>query len=348
MSHLAWLTISVGALVGTAMGGSVEAGRLETLWVDSSRQECTGAGPRECLRVRRSAAGEWELFYESIEGFDYEAGYTYEILVRVRERADPPADASSLTYELVEVRSKETVAEASPRALEAHPWQLSAFGDATAAVAEGNEATLEFDRQQSMAAGSAGCNRFAGTYESSAASLSFGLMRTTMMACPDDPRTLQEKAFLTALAAVEAFEISDGGLRLLDGGGTMLLTLVRRPDLPLIGPLWRATAINNGRQAVVSVLAETSPTATFTEEAVSGSGGCNQYHAVAELGEGTLAVSPAAASRKMCSEPEGVMKQEAWFLAALSTTATYEIDRQRLELRTVEGALAVAFEADDQ
>jgi heat shock protein HslJ len=45
----------------------------------------------------------------------------------------------------------------------------------------------------------------------------------------------------------------------------------------------------------------------------------------------------------MCSEPEGIMEQETEYLAALETAATYNIEGERLQLRTAEGSLAADF-----
>jgi heat shock protein HslJ len=47
----------------------------------------------------------------------------------------------------------------------------------------------------------------------------------------------------------------------------------------------------------------------------------------------------------MCSEPEGIMEQEAQYLAALETAATYQIQSDRMEMHTADGALAVNFAA---
>ena len=45
----------------------------------------------------------------------------------------------------------------------------------------------------------------------------------------------------------------------------------------------------------------------------------------------------------MCSTPDGVMKQEALFLQALQSAATYRLEAERLELRTASGALALSM-----
>ena len=321
-----------------------DANRQERLWVDSRRADCVGVGPRKCLRVKRSPEGDWQLFYESIAGFDYQEGYTYELLVHVRERPNPPADASSLVYELVEVRSKAAAGSSEDSAeLTGHAWQLASFPEGQGVVAEGNEATMEFDGETGQVAGSAGCNRYAGGYEASGDSLSFGLLHMTMMACPDDDRTRQETVFVAALESVASYRIENGELLLFDEAGETLMTLAPRPDVALVGTEWRATGINNGLQAVVSVDQNAVPTAVFADGRVSGSAGCNQFHASYTSGDGTLEIGPAAATRKMC--PSEVMDQESWFLSALETVATFSIDRDKLELRTAEGALAVSFRA---
>jgi heat shock protein HslJ len=51
-----------------------------------------------------------------------------------------------------------------------------------------------------------------------------------------------------------------------------------------------------------------------------------------------------ASTRKSCSTPAGVMTQEAAYLAALQSAATYTTDGSRLELHTKSGATAVDLE----
>ena len=75
----------------------------EVLYVGPDRVECEGVGPQLCLQIRRSPDAAWELFYDTIEGFDPTPGTSYEIEVRVIPVADPPADASSVRYELIRV-----------------------------------------------------------------------------------------------------------------------------------------------------------------------------------------------------------------------------------------------------
>ena len=65
--------------------------------------DCVGVAEMKCMVV------DGEYFYESIEGFDHEEGYTYRLKIE-RFEAFPgqelPQDASMYGYRLIEVLSK--------------------------------------------------------------------------------------------------------------------------------------------------------------------------------------------------------------------------------------------------
>ncbi|MDE6573864.1 MAG: DUF4377 domain-containing protein [Muribaculaceae bacterium] len=64
-----------------------------------------GEYPIPCMRVMdEDFPGEWRnLSMTAIEGFNYEAGHMYTLKVRRTILANPPADASSYTYRLLEI-----------------------------------------------------------------------------------------------------------------------------------------------------------------------------------------------------------------------------------------------------
>ena len=66
--------------------------------------DCVGVGPRKCLEVNG------QLFYEGIDGFKHEEGYTYRLRIERYDafpgEEEPPQDASRYGYRLVEVVSK--------------------------------------------------------------------------------------------------------------------------------------------------------------------------------------------------------------------------------------------------
>ena len=69
-------------------------------------ENCVGVGPQSCMLVKENPEEEWTYFYDQIEGFEYEEGYTYELLVNEIPVPNPAADASSLRYELKNIISK--------------------------------------------------------------------------------------------------------------------------------------------------------------------------------------------------------------------------------------------------
>jgi hypothetical protein len=79
---------------------------VRTFFVSHTKVDCVGVAPMKCLQIRESRDADWTLFYSQIEGFDYEEGYDYELRVSLEEVENPPADASSIRYELVELVSK--------------------------------------------------------------------------------------------------------------------------------------------------------------------------------------------------------------------------------------------------
>lgn len=74
--------------------------------VASQTVDCSGVGRQKCMLVKKADSSDWEYFYSQIEGFNYEEGFEYVIEVEEQEVENPPADASSIRYILVNEVSK--------------------------------------------------------------------------------------------------------------------------------------------------------------------------------------------------------------------------------------------------
>jgi hypothetical protein len=101
--------ISAAALFGSLLGCADTFGPKEeilTLDIAAARVACQGAFPQECYRIRQQPDTDWTLFYDSIEGFDYQTGFEYTIKVMRRPVRNPPADGSSFTYHLLSTLRK--------------------------------------------------------------------------------------------------------------------------------------------------------------------------------------------------------------------------------------------------
>jgi hypothetical protein len=79
---------------------------VETLFVRDTLADCQAEGVRQCLQVRSSEQEDWRNFFGSIEGFQHEPSYAYELRVAVSPVVNAPADAPALRYRLLEVVAK--------------------------------------------------------------------------------------------------------------------------------------------------------------------------------------------------------------------------------------------------
>ena len=109
------------------------------------------------------------------------------------------------------------------------------------------------------------------------------------------------------------------------------------PQNPLSGTSWQVTGYNNGRDAIVSPLSGTTLTARFTGNQVSGQSGCNDFSGGYSVSGSNIAIGALAAGMMTCSEPAEVMEQEAAYIAALQSAATFQFDGNRLTLRRAMG-----------
>lgn len=317
-------------------------GETVTLFVGPNLVPCMGVAPMMCMQVKESPDGDYLLFYSNIEGFEFEAGYEYELLVNKQTVPNPPADASSFRWTLIEVVSKTPVEPAA--ALEGVTWELIAQVDQNGFLTMTfAEATLTL--QDGEAGGRGGCNLFFAPYVLEGNQLTFGPAGSTMMAC--DERTMaQEQAFFANLERSATYEIVADQLHIFDEAGEIILAFRLQVPTPLTGTLWQATMVNNGREAVVGVIEGTELTATFEEDGtVFGSAGCNNFSGGYMVDGDQISIGPLATTMMFCGEPEGVMEQEMAFGAALESAAVFSIQGDQLELRTADGALAVSFVA---
>ena len=95
---------SPGIAVGEPSGGDSGPAELTTrLWIKPDLVDCIGEMTQKCMQIAETEDGEYLYFYDQIDGFTFVEGTSYVIDVRIEEVEDPPADASSLAYSLVQV-----------------------------------------------------------------------------------------------------------------------------------------------------------------------------------------------------------------------------------------------------
>jgi heat shock protein HslJ len=219
-------------------------------------------------------------------------------------------------------------------------WGLSVLMDK--GLVPGSSISAQFTAGGKVS-GSAGCNQYAGTYTTSGNTIKISSpLASTMMACSQELME-QESAYLKALGEVKTFTVTGDQLALNDASKKSAL-VYKAQSQDLAGTSWEVIGYNNGKQAVTSVLLNTTITASFGKDGnLTGNAGCNDYNGPYTVNGKQITIGPLASTRKACTDPAGVMEQEAQYLAALETAATWQIEGNGLELRTKDGALAVDY-----
>ena len=78
--------------------------------IDAQKAKCEGVTTSMCLLVKKQTDKDFNLFYDNIDGFDYQEGFVYTLWVREELKTPPiPADASMYTYKLEKVVSKKPI-----------------------------------------------------------------------------------------------------------------------------------------------------------------------------------------------------------------------------------------------
>jgi heat shock protein HslJ len=226
-------------------------------------------------------------------------------------------------------------------ALDDTSWSLSGLSNQS--LLPDRRVTIHFENGRVH--GIDGGNSYSASYTAVDARFKVGAgIVTTRMACAE-PLMQQAAAFMRVLSEASGYQRDTRRLALLDADGKELAVFDAQ-SRELGGTSWIVTGYNNGKQAVVSVAKGSELTAVFNSDGtLSGSAGCNTYTATYETSGKQIDIYPAAATFKMCAHPVGVVEQEAQYLKALETAASYRLDGSRLELRTADGALAATLTA---
>lgn len=188
----------------------------KTLFVADHYADCVGSAPQKCLMVKENEGEDWQMFYDQIEGFNYEEGYFYELKVKVTPVKNPPADSSSLYYTLIKVVSKTKVeviptqAEIGNNGLEGN-WEvieITGFENKTGV-------NPTFSINENKINGKNGCNNFGGDIKiGEEGKLSISDLYQTKMFCMDEAAL--EMHFMEALRNTAGYKIENGNLFMID------------------------------------------------------------------------------------------------------------------------------------
>ena len=113
----------------------------------------------------------------------------------------------------------------------------------------------------------------------------------------------------------------------------MLIGCAVAPPTTLPNTGWILRSFTNSEGTEVNVLEGTQISIRFESGGrFAGNAGCNNYSASYEIDNTSIAIGPAAATRRFCGDPANIMEQESGFLALLQAAATFDARPNSLEI----------------
>ena len=158
---------------------------------------------------------------------------------------------------------------AQSRDLAGTSWIVTGYNNgrqAVVSVVVGTEITANFGTD-GILSGNGSCNDYNAAYETTAANIQIGPVISTRKAC--EPAVMeQEMQYFAALNTAATYRIDGNQMEMRTKDGALAVTFVKaQASQPagtgLAGTSWDVTGYNNGKQAVVSVIAGTKMTAVF-------------------------------------------------------------------------------------
>jgi META domain/Domain of unknown function (DUF4377) len=187
---------------------------------------CADGTPGACLRVTDTSGDSWITHLDQIEGFTYEPGFTYELLVEEASKVAQIESATPPPLRLIRILSRQE-SGGPPRALRddlGRPrWVLSALtpsGHPAGEWAAGG-ITAQFDVWGRRLSGFAGCNNYSVGLSVAGDQIQVSQPISTRKACPGGTIMELEREYLERIAQATAFAVTADRLELslADGSG---------------------------------------------------------------------------------------------------------------------------------
>ena len=224
--------------------------------------------------------------------------------------------------------------------LEAEDWVLVP-AKSSLTTDDDSPVTIAFDDE--LVSGIGPCNNYRGDLDLDDDSVEISRLATTTRACRDAVMEAEDE-YLTALEAVDAVDVTDDRLELTNDDGVRLRYRAVDARGHLIGT-WPVVNVATS-DAIESVLTGTKPAVTFDEDGtLKLVTGCNDAHGDWTLEDDELTVDPLRQTKKLCSDPDGIMSQKASLARALESATRVQVAPRKLTLLNSGGQIVPAAAA---
>ena len=217
-------------------------------------------------------------------------------------------------------------------------WIVDTIGGK--AVSSKEPPTITFGETGTLR-GFGGCNRFSGGYTQNGAKVTFQPVMMTLMACPQGNVNVLESTLGSALNGDAAYMIDGDGVLTLTGANGVVITAKKAAPVQLLALSdWHVTKMGS-----VAIVSGKEPTIRFTRDGkIEGTTGCNRFFG-SYVQDGSKVTFSGTGATKMACPQDGVMQQEAAFLAILQGNALVAFERpgKALSHLTLTGANGISF-----
>ena len=216
---------------------------------------------------------------------------------------------------------------------------------------EGSSFTLVFHDAHRIS-GSAGCRDYVAVYEAEGEKLNIVFMAMLGAVCSEEVLLEREGENTSVLGWTDRFRLREGQLELLTARGESFLfvPLPENAAATLGGPRWSLLAFVEPNPVEdmpallplpTQTLSGSEITATFEDNEVQGSAGCNTYRAAFTRDGGALTIDHLEFTEMACLDPEGVLQQEDRYLGVLKDVNSGNVYGRQLWLETGDGRALV-------
>ncbi|KFF15034.1 META domain-containing protein [Flavobacterium hydatis] len=273
------------------------------MFVKENKVPCVGVGPMECLQVKYENSKDWQFFYDHIEGFNFEKGNRYEIVViKTKREGIIPADASSHLYKLKSIISKTPVTAA--KGIYDTKMTLTRLNGKNITT---GSVFMIINPETGTISGKSGCNRFSVNYTKLASKnqIQVGSSIGTLMAC-DEANMKLEQEFTKAIQD-KKFKIAQKNNKVQFKNSKN--KIVMEFTIPTQNDIWSFIAKNDWKLIMLENVGQDYGKAYIkfdpATKKVSGNSGCNNFFGTYTLkGNDQIQFSNLGSTRMACIDPE--------------------------------------------
>ncbi|MFH7010900.1 META domain-containing protein [Flavobacterium sp. FlaQc-52] len=271
--------------------------------VKENKVPCQGVAPMECLEVKYDNGKDWELFYDHIEGFNFEKGNRYEIIViRTKRQGIVPADASSYLYKLKSIVSKKPVTRSN--GIYNTKMILTRLNGKTINT---KSVYMTIDPTTETISGKSGCNNFNAKYKklNSKNGIQISAGAGTLMACNDAAMKV-ERDFLDAIKDKKYKIVKKKNVVQFKNSKNKT---IMEFSIPTQNDLWSYIGKNDWKLISLENVGQDYGRASIkfniAEKKVNGNSGCNNFFgSYTASGDNSIQFSNIASTRMACLNEE--------------------------------------------